>query len=79
MKVLTTVTPTLRAKGSTLVGYFFRFQDKVPKGLDRHGNTWGGVQPQLPDGYTKSTQVHDFAPDTNSTATLRRLEPYVGR
>ena len=63
----------------TCVVLFYRFQDKTPHDLDREGHTWGGIQPQKPDGFTRSTQVHDLGPEVNSTGTLRRLEPYVAR
>ena len=50
-------------------------------GIDREGNTWGGVLPQQPDGYTRSEGVHtgQLGQWPNTTATLRRLEPYQGR
>jgi len=59
--------------------YQTRFQDKTPYGLDRDGHTWGGVQPHQPDGFTRSTQVHEHGPEVSSTGTLRNLEPYVAR
>ncbi len=60
-----------------LLDVCFRFVDRTPKGRDRAGNTWGNTQRQKEDGFTKSTQVHDFGSQLNSTATLRRLEPYA--
>eukprot|EP00105_Crassostrea_gigas_P022711 XP_011442325.1 PREDICTED: protein phosphatase 1 regulatory subunit 32 isoform X1 [Crassostrea gigas] len=60
--------------------YLTRFgQDPTPVGRDREGHTRGAVQTQKPDGFTKSTAVHSHGPDVQSTATLRRLEPYVSR
>lgn len=62
------------------LGLFCRFgQDPTPVGRDREGHTRGAVQTQKPDGFTKSTAVHSHGPDVQSTATLRRLEPYVSR
>lgn len=53
--------------------------DPTPVGQDREGHTRGSVQTQKPDGFTKSTAVHSYGPDVQTTATLRRLEPYVAR
>ena len=57
----------------------YRYLNKVPHGVDRQGHVWGGIHKQKPDGYTKSTGVHGYGPDLNSTAHRRGLEPYVGR
>ncbi|XP_060065144.1 protein phosphatase 1 regulatory subunit 32-like [Ylistrum balloti] len=60
--------------------YLTRFgPDPNPQGIDRAGHTRGGVQQQKPDGFTKSTAVHAYGNDLDTTATLRRLEPYVAR
>jgi len=59
--------------------YMTKFLDRNPKGLDREGHTWGGVMEHQPNGFTKSTAQHSMGDDINSTAALRRLEPYVGR
>lgn len=59
--------------------YMTKFLDRNPEGKDREGHTWGSVQRQKADGFTKSSRVHDFAEDRNSTAILRNLEPYVAR
>ncbi|KAI8487067.1 PREDICTED: protein phosphatase 1 regulatory subunit 32-like [Branchiostoma belcheri] len=59
--------------------YKIRFHDKNPEGIDREGHTWGGLQEQLPDGFTKSTAVHSYGPAIHTTDTLRRLHPYVAR
>ena len=58
-----------------------RFRDRTARGIDRAGHTWGGVQPQRPDGFTRSEGVHTgtLGQEGNTTATLRRLEPYVAR
>ena len=53
--------------------------DPTPEGKDREGHTRGAVQGQKPDGFTKSTAVHSYGPEIHTTATLRRLEPYVAR
>ena len=50
-----------------------------PKGKARAGRTFGNVMDQLPDGFTKSTSVHSYGPDIDSTAQLRTLHPYVAR
>ena len=57
----------------------FRFWDRTSKNMDREGHTWGGIQPQKEDGFTKSTSVHSYGPDVNTTSTIRGLEPYVSR
>ena len=59
--------------------FFVRFGDNAPRGKDREGHTWGHIQRQKTDGFTKSTQVHSYGADINATATLRRLEPYVAK
>lgn len=59
--------------------YQTRYLDRTPKGLDREGHTWGGVQPQRQDGFTRSTRVHGNGAELDSTTTLRTLEPYVAR
>lgn len=59
--------------------YQTRFLDRTPGGIDREGHTWGGTQPQKPDGFTKSTNLHSHGAEVNSTGTLRGLEPYVAR
>ncbi|KAF6016462.1 PPP1R32 [Bugula neritina] len=56
-----------------------RFTDPTPKGKAREGFVQGGVETMKQDGFTKSTSVHQFGPDVDSTATLRRLAPYVSR
>ena len=48
-------------------------------GKEREGFVQGGVDPMKPDGFTKSTSVHKFGEEVNSTARLRSLAPYVGR
>ena len=48
-------------------------------GRDREGHCKGGVQDQKPDGFTKSTAVHAYGTEVNTTETLRRLQPYVAR
>lgn len=50
-----------------------------PHGNARKGHTLGHVQIQLPDGFTKSTNVHRFGPDINTTVQLRELRPYQAR
>ena len=65
--------------GVTVRYVIFRFADPTPYGLERDGHCRGGLQTQKPDGFTKSTAVHSLGPDINTTATLRRLEPYVAR
>lgn len=59
--------------------YDTRFYDITPQGKDREGYIVGGIQPQLPDGFTKSTKVASYGSDIETTATLRRLNPYVAR
>ncbi|KAL5010449.1 hypothetical protein ScPMuIL_012754 [Solemya velum] len=59
--------------------YDTRFQDVTDFGKDREGHCRGGLQRQKPDGFTKSTAVHSYGNDLNTTATLRCLEPYVSR
>ncbi|CAH1799400.1 unnamed protein product [Owenia fusiformis] len=59
--------------------YNTKYYDITPKGKDREGYVVGGIQPQLPDGFTKSTKVATYGPDVETTATLRRLHPYVAR
>ncbi|KAK3096952.1 hypothetical protein FSP39_005069 [Pinctada imbricata] len=60
--------------------YMTRFgPDPTPVGKDREGHTRGDVQLQKPDGFTKSTAVHSYGPEIQTTETLRRLEPYVSR
>ena len=60
--------------------YLCRFgPDPNPLERDREGHTRGGVQTQKPDGFTKSTAVHSYGDDIQTTATLRRLEPYVAK
>ena len=56
-----------------------RFYDKTPMGKDREGHCKGGVQYQKPDGFTKSTAVHAYGTEVDTTDTLRRLQPYVAR
>jgi protein phosphatase 1 regulatory subunit 32 len=56
-----------------------RFTDRTPQGIERMGHTWGGVQPQKSDGFTRSTGVHNYGPNYNSTSVMRNLEPYVAR
>ena len=43
------------------------------------GHTRGHVQTQLPDGFTKSTSVHQFGPEVDSTVILREQKPYQAR
>ena len=57
----------------------FRFYDKNPNGEARMGRTRGEVMTQLPDGFTKSTSVHSYGPDLNTTVQLRGQMPYVAR
>jgi len=59
--------------------YMTKFIDRNPKGADREGQTWGGVMRQQADGFTKSTNVHKYGNEANSTATLRNLHPYVAK
>lgn len=61
------------------VNFGDRFQDVTDFGKDREGHCRGGLQRQKPDGFTKSTAVHSYGNDLNTTATLRCLEPYVSR
>lgn len=56
-----------------------RFKDPTLVGKEREGFVQGGVDPMQPDGFTKSTAVHNFGPDVNTTQTLRNLAPYVAR
>lgn len=56
-----------------------RFQDPTPMGKEREGFVQGGLEKMKDDGFTKSTAVHQFGPDINSTDTIRRLAPYVAR
>ena len=53
--------------------------DRTDRGRDREGHCGGGLQDQKRDGFTKSTAVHSYGPEINSTQTIRRLEPYVSR
>ena len=55
--------------------------ERSARGVDRAGHTWGGVQPLKADGFTRSEGVHTgtLGQEGNTTATLRRLEPYVAR
>ena len=53
--------------------------DRTEKGIDREGHCRGGVQTHKPDGFTKSTAVHSYGPEIDTTETIRRLEPYVSR
>ena len=48
-------------------------------GKDCEGHCRGGVQDQKPDGFTKSTAVHSYGQEVNTTQTLRNLQPYVAR
>ncbi|XP_013385451.1 protein phosphatase 1 regulatory subunit 32 [Lingula anatina] len=59
--------------------YATRFPDPTPEDKEREGHCRGGVHLQKSDGFTKSTAVHSYGPDINTTATLRSLHPYVGR
>ncbi|XP_038073706.1 protein phosphatase 1 regulatory subunit 32-like [Patiria miniata] len=59
--------------------YDTKFYNMNPKGKARAGRTFGNVMDQLPDGFTKSTAVHSFGPELDSTAQLRQLHPYVAR
>ncbi|XP_045197133.2 protein phosphatase 1 regulatory subunit 32-like isoform X1 [Mercenaria mercenaria] len=59
--------------------YMTRFRDRTEVGVDREGHCRGGLQDQKPDGFTKSTSVHSYGPEIQSTETLRRLHPYVAR
>lgn len=59
--------------------YGDRFYDKNPNGEARMGCTRGEIMTQLPDGFTKSTSVHSYGPDLNTTAQLRGQMPYVAR
>lgn len=66
----------------TIMSYCFpgyRFTDPTPGGKAREGFVQGGVEVMKDDGFTKSTAVHQFGPEIDSTATLRRLAPYVSR
>lgn len=62
-----------------ITDYQMRFLDRTPEGSDREGHVWGGVMTPRDDGFIRSTAIHKFGPETSSTATLRRLEPYVAR
>lgn len=59
--------------------YDTRFYDMNPKGKARAGRTFGNIHDQLPDGFTKSTAVHAFGPELDTTEQLRKLHPYVAR
>ncbi|XP_052807278.1 protein phosphatase 1 regulatory subunit 32-like isoform X2 [Mya arenaria] len=59
--------------------YMTRFMDRTEQGKDREGHCRGGLQDQKPDGFTKSTAVHSYGPELDTTHTIRRLEPYVSR
>ncbi|EDO43736.1 predicted protein [Nematostella vectensis] len=67
---------TLRRFGTH---YRAKFYDMNPMGEARMGRTRGEVMVQLPDGFTKSTSVHEFGPVINTTVQLRELEPYQAR
>ena len=58
-----------------------RFYDHTPQGEDRLGHTWGGVLNPQVDGFVRGTTMDTktLGEHMNSTATLRRLEPYVAR
>ena len=43
------------------------------------GHTWGGVQRQKEDGYTRDVRNFPQGLNVDTTATLRRLEPYAAR
>ena len=59
--------------------FLFRFLDRNPQGIERAGHTWGGVQRQKEDGYTRDVTAFPTGPNYDATATLRRLEPYAAR
>lgn len=65
--------------GRFITHYMTRFRDRTEVGLNREGHCRGGVQDQKPDGFTKSTSVHSYGPEIQSTETLKRLHPYVAR
>lgn len=56
-----------------------RYLDRTPIGLDREGHTWGNVQRQLPDGFTRSTDTHSYGPVANINGQLLTVNPYVGK
>lgn len=56
-----------------------RFVDPTPVAKEREGFVQGGVEKMKEDGFTKSTSVHQFGTQVDSTATIRRLAPYVSR
>ena len=62
-----------------MVPFPYRFNDRTERGVDREGHCRGGVQTQKRDGFTKSTSVHAYGPDFDTTQTIKRLEPYVAR
>ncbi|XP_006026075.1 protein phosphatase 1 regulatory subunit 32 [Alligator sinensis] len=62
-----------------LTSYNSMFYEKMLKGVDREGWTWGGIQPQQPGGFTTNNHVTDLGSDPNATETLRRVHPHVGR
>ncbi|XP_070541928.1 stabilizer of axonemal microtubules 4-like [Ptychodera flava] len=59
--------------------YDTRFWDMNPKGKARAGRTFGNVKDKLPDGFTRSTAVHSYGPELDTTGQLRNLHPYVAR
>lgn len=60
-----------------------RFSNPNPVGSARQGHLTVhrgvGVQPFLPNGFSKSTQVHRFGAPLDTAKTLRKLDPYVAR
>lgn len=56
-----------------------RFIDRTAVGKDREGHCRGGVLDPRPDGFTRSTTVHNFGPEINATSNMHNLEPYVAR
>ncbi|XP_031556028.1 protein phosphatase 1 regulatory subunit 32-like [Actinia tenebrosa] len=59
--------------------YNAKLYNMNPAGDARMGHTRGNLQTQLPDGFTKSTSVHKFGPDINTTVQLRGQKPYQAR
>lgn len=62
-----------------ITNYMTKFDDPTLKGKAREGFVEGGAQVQKADGFTKSTQVHSYGTELNTTAALRAMHPYVAR
>lgn len=59
--------------------YQTKFIDRTPVGKAREGHTWGDVQEQWNDGFTKSTSVHKFGADINTSDMIHNRPPYQAR